>query len=255
MNWFRPVKKPVDLLQTLERFANSRASGLNSFQITIDGSRDQHDRIRYISEERGSYDIIMKNIRLVAKSKLFANVRINISEDTLTGINELLADFNEIDGEDRMYINFDMHKVWQVEKNIEAEINNVRFLFRDADFNSKIADAGSVINSCYGDKRYQATLNYNGEVFKCTARDFKQNTGEGQLLADGTIEWNERYEKRMNIKFNNPPCRECNILPLCGGGCSQHALENANREYCIFNFDEQQKMQIVKNIFRELVLG
>ncbi|HOH74428.1 MAG TPA: hypothetical protein PKW38_01450, partial [Paludibacteraceae bacterium] len=49
----------------------------------------------------------------------------------------------------------------------------------------------SVRESCYGDKKNQATINFNGDVYKCTARDFKPENREGVLMDDGTIEWND----------------------------------------------------------------
>ncbi len=43
-------------------------------------------------------------------------------------------------------------------------------------------------------------INYNGDVFKCNARDFTSKTRNG-VLADGAIEWNDTFEQRMNIKL------------------------------------------------------
>lgn len=97
------------------------------------------------------------------------------------------------------------------------------------------------------------TINYNGEIFKCTARDFTDSTGEGRVDVDGSIVLNDRYEKRLNAKFNNPPCRECRILPLCGGGCSQQALEHEDVDYCVYNFDEEQKTQAIVNKFKAVL--
>jgi len=46
---------------------------------------------------------------------------------------------------------------------------------------------------------------------------------------------------------------ECKILPICGGGCSQHAVENENVDYCVFDYDEEAKMRIVKNKFLSII--
>jgi uncharacterized protein len=226
---------------------------LTSFQITLDGCKEQHDKVRFISEGRGSYEKIVQNIILVAKNSLRANVRINISVETLGGLKEILNDFELMTPSEREYISFNMHKVWQVQEKIEMEINDARFSFNNSGFRSVIADEGTVVNSCYGDKRYQATLNYNGEVFKCTARDFKNNSGEGTLNQDGYINWNEKYEKRLNSKFKNAPCKECKILPLCGGGCTQQAIEHEGIDYCVYNFDEELKKQLVLNNFIAMI--
>ena len=68
-----------------------------------------------------------------------------------------------------------------------------------------------------------------------------------------TLCWNEKDEKRLNSKFKNKPCMECRILPICGGGCTQQALEHEGVDYCVMNFDEDAKIQVVRNKFRELI--
>lgn len=228
--------------------------GLNHFQITLDGKKEQHDKVRFISEGKGSYNKIVDNIILIAKNKLRVNVRINCSATTMDGIDEILNDFDILSQEEKYYINFDMQKVWQEEEKIETTISSSRFSFRDRGYYVSGESIGSIKNSCYGDKRYQATVNYNGEVFKCTARDFKNETGEGILNDSGEIIWNDRFEKRLHSKFKNAPCKECRILPLCGGGCTQQAIENEGRDYCVMQFDEEAKTQIVVDKFKELLL-
>ena len=75
------------------------------------------------------------------------------------------------------------------------------------------------------------------------------------LNNDGTIVWNEKYEKRLNSKFKNPPCKECRILPICGGGCSQQAIEHEGIDYCVMNFDEDAKTSLVIDKFKSLLLS
>src|SRR6202020_1629629 len=85
----------------------------------------------------------------------------------------------------------------------------------------------SVKNPCYADKRNSAVINYNGDIFKCTARDFTTTKRAGYLSNTGELVWENNYlERRMTAKFNNKPCLSCKIIPLCNGGCSQHALEH-----------------------------
>jgi len=226
---------------------------LSFFQITLDGNREKHDKVRFISEGRGSYDKIVENIFKLAKNKITVNIRVNISVETLSGVSEIVNDFEEMTPEDRQWIHFDLHKVWQVEKDIEQEINDFRWFFRSKGFTVSSGSHDTVMNSCYGDHRNHATINYNGEVFKCTARDFTTGNSEGILKSGGFIEWNEKLEKRLDSKFKNRPCLECPILPLCGGGCTQQAIEHENVDYCVYDFDDNKKLEVVKNKFFEIL--
>lgn len=224
---------------------------LNHFQITLDGDKERHDKVRFITEGKGSYDKIFSNILLIAENKLTASIRINCSDETLKGLPNILEDFKNINSDLKKFIKFDFHKVWQVEEDIEDDLIKYRLLFRDNGFSVRGGIYDTVVNSCYADKKNHATINYNGEVFKCTARDFKSDGKEGLLSKEGIISWNEKLEKRLNSKFNNPPCRECKILPICGGGCSQQALEHEGKDYCVHNFDEDSKLKAVKSKFLE----
>ena len=54
---------------------------------------------------------------------------------------------------------------------------------------------------CYADCENSIVVNYNGDLYKCTAREFSPETREGLLTPDGKVEWNERFAKRMERKF------------------------------------------------------
>jgi uncharacterized protein len=228
-----------------------REFGVNFFQITLDGHRDRHNEVRYISKEKGSYDEIVKNIILCLKNKFSVTVRLNISEATIETLPNIIEDFINTTKAEKKYLNFSFHEVWQEKKDIHADIQSIVNLFREKGFNSlyKGSNLDTVRNSCYADKKNHATLNYNGEVFKCTARDFESKSKEGDLDENGVIVWNEKFEDRMNSKFKNPPCLKCSILPICNGGCSQQAIEHKGVEYCVHNFDENKKLEIIKDKF------
>lgn len=224
--------------------------GVNHFQITLDGHRSRHDKVRFVSKKKGSYDQIVHNIKLAARKKFDISIRINVSEETIETLVNILDDFINFPDEDKKFIKFSFHEVWQEKKNINEDIQSIVNLFREKDFNTlyKGVNLDTVRKSCYADKKNHATINYNGEVYKCTARDFKSESKEGQLSDEGFINWNEKYYKRMLSKFKNKPCLSCSILPICNGGCTQQAIEHES-DYCIHGFDEVKIMEVVKDKF------
>lgn len=107
-----------------------------------------------------------------------------------------------------------------------------------------------VRTSCYGDKRDYMLVNYNGELYKCTARDFANTPCLGKLASDGSVEWNKEIcDIRSEVKLSKVICRECRIAPLCGGGCRQKAMECIEKLGCIYNYSEQAKDQIILDRF------
>lgn len=236
------------LLISNELLADCKRLGVKSFQITLDGHRQRHDEVRFVSKDRGSYDQIVANIKRCIKSGIKVICRINLSKETFNeDLIQIIYDFSDLLDEEKKLIQFGFHQVWQEETNLNNEILAMIQCFKDHGLQTNYSKFSDTVKfSCYGDKMNQATINYNGDVFKCTARDFKTENREGILMDDGIIQWNEKYYNRMNAKFNNSPCLKCNILPICNGSCSQNALDSKNKEYCVNNYDENKKIDIIR---------
>lgn len=231
-----------------------------TLQITLDGYKEKHDLVRFVSANKGSYDKIIHNIKLLITNRFFVRLRINYTSKNVEGTYKIAQEFNEIEDDLRKtYLMMDYQRVWQDDK-----IDNT-FLVLDENV-TKINEMGvkvtsiyspdNVRYSCYADKRNSAVINYNGDIFKCTARDFTVAKRAGYLGDDGDLVWENDYlERRMNAKFHNKPCLSCKILPLCNGGCTQHALEHleAGEDYCVHHGDENEKMRIVKTKIDEIV--
>jgi uncharacterized protein len=228
-----------------------KAHNITSIQITLDGNRELHNTIRFVSPTRGSYDEIINNIKLVCRNGINVTARINYTHKTLEGIRDIVKDFDDLTTEERNFISFSFHQVWQDKKSEATDFlaTEIKETFADGLLHIDPPHQQAINFSCYADTKNEAVINYNGEVFKCTARNFSTENSEGRITADGNIEWNENNERRRAAKLSNKPCLECMIFPLCGGGCSQQAYENYGKDYCVYDFDENKKKELVKQRF------
>ena len=231
--------------------------GLHYFQITLDGNRELHDKVRFVNKKKGSYDEIMKNISKLCENGITTNVRINFTEETLNGICDIIDDLVVISDEGKELLSIDFHQVWQTKSESGGDhhdlLNNTKLKFREAGLNVVKNNGHGIIDSCYADKTNEVVINYNRDLFKCTARDFTKENSLGVLNLDGTLSWGDKIEVRQNAKLNNPPCQECSILPQCGSGCSQFAYESEGDQFCVYNFDESKKQEMIKNHFYDTV--
>ena len=89
-----------------------QAYGVTGFQITLDGHRERHNRVRFISQSKGSYDKIRDNIKRLVRNEIKVNVRINCDRETLNGLEKIADDFFDMTAADRDYLTFDFHKIW-----------------------------------------------------------------------------------------------------------------------------------------------
>lgn len=241
------TEKMVSYLQT---------KNVNSFQITIDGGREHHNSVRFYRNGRGSYEQIIDNICMLITYGFYVVVRINYTDtniDTITNvIHDILSRTND---EERELLTISLHQVWQNEsKDLQTEINTIIQNFKDEKLNIAKPLFNNVYSPCYADRRHSAVINYNGDVYKCTAIDFLNTIKDGYLSEDGNIVWeNDSLEKRIKSKFQNGPCHKCRIQPICNGGCSQKALHYANNDYCIHDYNESKKDKVILDRFYSLL--
>lgn len=217
------------------------------FQITLDGNRKLHDCSRYTATKQPTYDIIVKNIKGALQDGMNVNCRFNYTVNSVDTFVDVLDEFKDLTEEERNLLFFDFQQVWQESALTEVrnKAMNLAKLFTSCSQQVRIEKRYNK-QRCRDDAENQASINYNGLVYKCTAFNMTEELCEGVLNEKGEIEWNERYKKRMSVKYGNSACRNCKIFPICHGGCSQTKLQALNKENCIFNYSESQRLDIIK---------
>ncbi|PCI35079.1 MAG: hypothetical protein COB60_04205 [Flavobacteriaceae bacterium] len=235
-----------------EMIKDFKRYGVSGFQITLDGNEEEHNKVRYVHKNKGSYTEILANIFKLCESGFHVSLRINYTKDKLDTVHDIYNDVLLLKTSARKNMKIDFQRVWQTEDTQESrdKVLSLMSKFSTEGFkvSSVISNVDYVRNSCYADKKNHATINYDGNVFKCTARDFEGKNREGVLKSNGNIEWNQKYYDRLDAKFKNKPCLSCRLLPICNGGCSQQALEHS-KEYCMYDFDEERKTEVIRNKF------
>ncbi len=219
--------------------------GLTSCQITLDGNREDHNKTRFPSKKKGSFDTIVQNVKTAVRLGIEIVLRINYTEKNLAGLPDILPYLEGLLPVERQRITLSMNRVWQeTNRKLGPEVNTMQESARA--FGLKLPDSllsDKVRNSCYADKTNEAVINYNGDVYKCNARDFIPERREGVLDEEGRIHWNESHALRIASRLANPRCRNCSILPICGAGCSQVALEKRGETYCINEKNDQNSVR------------
>ncbi len=239
---------------------------VTSFQITLDGQKEDHDKTRFVSKTKGSYDQIIENVKGLLTNGVSVTLRINYTPENIEGIHHILDEFAEIKSQEKDLLHINYQAVWQtVDRTAEQETlvnttlektKNKAKAFGLDNFEGGGYYMDLVRNPCYADRRDSVVINYNGDLYNCTARDFLKANREGYLSDEGALVWNdELLEKRMNIKFQNKACQTCRIAPVCGGGCSQKIMEHQGTDFCMLNYNEKEKNERIMERFEALVLN
>lgn len=238
-------KKAVDFLAD---------TGLDvHLQVPFDGGRVQHDSIKKHSNGRGTYDRIFSNITYGLSKGLSFLIRCNYTDQNIGSFSGLIDDFKGIHKQYKDKLTFSFQKIWQQTE----EKTTLKMVEKFETLLDKIGleyDSLHSISCCYADTEHSIVINHNGDVYKCTARDFLPELREGILHADGTISYNERYQDRMESRFSNKTCLGCRIFPICNM-CTQKRLEEFEEDMCVRSISEQEKDGVILDRIKAIGTG
>ena len=198
------------------------------FQITLDGNREFHDKVKFTKSCDSTFVHVLKNIDSILKiDGMRVFLRINYTHDNLT--HAIVEQINaHISPHNRAKVIIMPRKVWQkkADKTYPAKLEKILQELDNSGYTvSRITFCQNNI-PCYVNKKYYNAINFNGEVVKCTAgNDLYGSDHNGQLNPDGNITWPNNYDlKVQSPSFENETCLSCKHLPLCMGDCPRNYL-------------------------------
>lgn len=218
-----------------------------SFQIAFDGDRSLHNKTKKWGH-LSSYDIVLENINNILQKQMRINVRCNYTSSNISSFYHLVDDIMLLPNKDYSLINITLQRVWQepATKELYQEAKNLEEYIFSLGFNGGMGDSTCAQSYCYADYDNSFVINYNGDVFKCTARDFKPSHKTGSLGLGGKLKI-EDEAKRSSIRFKDV-CNKCSLLPICTI-CSQTHLEA--EEKCPIQISNEEKEHQIQMRFKE----
>lgn len=235
--------------------------GLRHFQITLDGNEERHNKNRHLENGQPTFRRIVDNINMLCSELkgVVITLRINYENETLEDIEEIIENFPEAN---RSKITVDFQRIWQT---YDEGISLNEKLREKIDFCENRGFRTSAARfslyrgyKCYADRWHEAAINYDGNIYKCTARNFTKENSEGYLQEDGTIKWKpEKIFKRFGkAPFENRMCLNCKLLPMCLGPCSQKIIETKEEDLekiCHLRLMEVSVEDFIINRYKQLL--
>lgn len=220
-----------------------------SLQIAFDGNREKQNKVKNWNG-RGTYDMVLANLAYAASKGIAINVRCNFTSKNILSFQDLVKDLENCLGRHKDVVTISFQRVWQ-EKSTEllyAQAKSISNYAYSHGFATSVAEGVCFKSYCYADYENSFLFNHDGQVYKCTARDFNINNSIGKINADGTIDFKDNYPG-IRIRFNNS-CEDCSLLPICTI-CIQAHIENSGSG-CPVSISETDKESQIKNHFFEL---
>lgn len=229
-----------------------------AFQISIDGYKDVYNKVKKIQgSNEEPYKIIIEVIKKLTNCGASINLRINYDDKTIDHIEGIIQDLKDVD---RTKILIHLERIWQTKQiNSSKSIKNIIDTFLANGFRVSYMNFFDRGFSCKASKPNQSAISYNGDVYKCTGRDFTDKMKDGVLLENGNINWfNEKLHNRLSIiTYENDLCKRCKYLPLCYGPCCQKQLEGGIdqvKKYCQLEYIEMSEDEYVLFRFNDALI-
>lgn len=248
---FNAVTNGVDLDKYLPFLGKGKIERL---QITLDGLPEEHNKRRFLADKRGSFNMIADNITRVLRTGVFINLRINIDQKNINGL-EILSDIFYQKGWVK-FNNFSpytvplhhsgkpLKKSYFTLGDFMSEMDSIRSrkmgIIRENDYdvltNFKNAlRKGSLLHfraSHCGSNRGMYLFDPFGDIYACWDAVGNQNNKVGAYYSELSLIQTEIDKWHKRIISAIPECSKCKYAFFCGGGCAQFAY---NRSGCYFS--------------------
>ncbi|MDE5653076.1 MAG: radical SAM protein [Muribaculaceae bacterium] len=236
------------ILTNLKRYSSNI-----SFQIAFDGAKEFHDSIKYTKAGYSCYDHTIANAKKALDNGYNVTIRCNYSKKSILSFVSVVEQFKEYHNLENLRFLF--QKIWQEEN--DEELLDLRKRITqviDSKFsiNSNLHKLlGNSITKCYADYAHNFVINYDGHVYKCTARDFNANKSIGKITSSGLVLYT--LDKKTNSLPNIPygkKCTECRIMPICPS-CAQSRIEH-EYDSCPNSIDEPAMIKNIRAAFQDV---
>jgi len=222
-------------------------------QVTVDGTKEYHDKRRIFLDGSGSFDKIVKGIDK-ALEKIPIVLRVNIDRENVENLPK--------------FADFIIEKGW-TDKNLHAYISPVKSVFgmkysfclpdykilenvfeyldqypqmedvfslegwQGADSISRLLKKGELFPPQF--KNCEANIDMlafdlYGDAYTCLELVGRKEFSIGKYYPEMNFNKNLKKWRNRSI-FTIPECKECNVNILCGGGCAALALDKKGSLY------------------------
>ena len=216
--------------------------GVYTMEITLDGTAQFHDNVRYTKSKKATFDIIVNNLKEIFAMPNFKElgcditIRCNVDHRNWEGVSPLISYLAEL-GFQKYVSNFYLMGVysWAGNDAHSKSLTKEEFADNEVSWIIEMVEHGfspalipnRVREVCLSVAKHSEMYDAFGNIFNCTEvsyTDFyKDGTYTiGNLKEDAPVEipnrplsdWNQEVKNNTEL-----PCHTCKMLPVCGGAC------------------------------------
>ncbi len=218
---------------------------LKRVQITLDGLKQTYEKIKCYNVPN-AFETVLENIKFLIEKKIHVDIRLNYNKENFQEILKLI-DYLSLQFKDSKYINVYAHHIFDE----KCTANDDSYIEYDKTIFSKLFDCGFIKNvlgglkirmGCQANRRNGGTIMPNGDVYRCSMATSNASFQVGTIFKHfETISY--WVDDSLTEK-----CLMCDMLPLCGGGCTYSKIKN--EKFCLVSKkDVEQKLNFLLENF------
>jgi len=240
------------LLLKYEYFEKLMNSKVSSIQVTIDGPKETHDKRRITKGGKGTFDVIISNLKTIVHSDLFEKykpsivLRINIDSTNYEEVPKLIELFKSERIFEKININFAPVVEWGDNKADALSLTKEQFAEQEIDWYIQLLQNGKTPNellpgrktySCMVDDKNSEAYDAFGNIFPCYEYPYTEIYQNDDCIEGNVLEGVKLEDKKMakirsfkdNLhKREYSNCIDCKFLPVCHGSCPKVWMQGGN---------------------------
>lgn len=232
-------------------FEKLLATHILVFIVTLDGTKDYHDRQRMLKDGSGTYDTIMSNLKEIRniKRNFIFDIRVNVSENNYNEMENFINKFNINFGQYRQFnLVFEAVHDWHGERiqehleQVVSDVSKIAALYKlsarkHIELQSYLK-YDEAIQFCPASKKNGFVITGDAFVYKCEMamndKNLKSDNCIGYIDKNGNMIVDEKKEARWLTRSRElEKCYNCVAYPYCmGGGQCNFGIKFQKKSRC-----------------------
>ena len=218
--------------ETVERFLKYK---IMKAQITIDGPADIHNSRRKLKGSSSpTFEVILRNVKKLVDAGIFVAIRINVDKTNQNRVDELLDTLLSYHLEDANVYLGHVKAATEACQSISGDcLSTQDYALQYVNFEKLLIEKGfnpknypsyprAKSNNCGADSITSKVVAPDGSLYKCW-HDMSDSAMSIGNIKDITATTDQNIMTQVNYMlfspFKNEKCVQCDVLPLCMGGC------------------------------------
>lgn len=209
---------------------------LSHLQITLDGPAETHNISRPLKNGDPTFDTILKNIKAAVEQGIEVMIRVNITKINVDLISKLYETIEEQELKNKVQVMLRSVVSSSANPCTECCLSENVSAGKTADIYKQVAKEGWVVfpnvddmqcmGFCHAEYPNRFIIDIQGNLYRC-AELFNSEEAIGKIGDEGELILDQIKSKQFVNKnpLDFPECRNCNILPICMGGCNMKRFQ------------------------------